>query len=77
MMMGRGIANEINSCLVFSIPIGAINGAYADTFGSGPNTFVIEFITIGNPGIRRMRIRILRGLCPTSTGSVSTKFPSR
>jgi hypothetical protein len=36
-------------CLVFLL-LAAANRAAADTFGSGVNTFDIEFVTVGNPG---------------------------
>jgi len=35
---------------VFSLALCCASVAYADTFGSGSNTFDIDFITIGNPG---------------------------
>jgi formylglycine-generating enzyme required for sulfatase activity len=28
----------------------AVERGYSDTFGSGPNTFAIEFVTVGDPG---------------------------
>ena len=33
-----------------SLAIFCTPAANADTFGSGPNTFDIEFVTVGNPG---------------------------
>ena len=33
-----------------SIALCCISSAHADTFGSGSNTFDIDFVTIGNPG---------------------------
>jgi hypothetical protein len=35
---------------VIQIQSGVVGSALADTFGSGGNTFDIEFVTIGNPG---------------------------
>ena len=33
-----------------SLTLCCASTTYADTFGSGVNTFGIEFVTIGNPG---------------------------
>jgi hypothetical protein len=38
------------SIFVAAIGIGFADSTFADTFGSGANTFDIEFVTIGNPG---------------------------
>ena len=35
---------------ILSLALSCASSAYADTFGSGDDTFDIEFITIGNPG---------------------------
>ena len=32
------------------VGLGASEHAQSDTFGSGPNTFTIDFVTVGNPG---------------------------
>jgi sulfatase modifying factor 1 len=39
----------LGTCLVLLLSIAA-HRCYADTFGSGPNSFQIDFVTIGDPG---------------------------
>ena len=41
---------KTTTVLAVSLLLSYVAPAYADTFGSGANTFDIEFVTIGNPG---------------------------
>jgi formylglycine-generating enzyme required for sulfatase activity len=42
--------NNTITLTFLSLAICCASTACADTFGSGPNSFVIDFVTIGNPG---------------------------
>lgn len=48
------VVNKLKHIITLStlllLTLAYVGTAYADTFGSGPNTFDIDFVTIGNPG---------------------------
>ena len=69
-----------NSSAVLAILFSAIVcQAQGDTFGSGANTFDIEFVSIGNPGNAADTTGSPNpaGRCPTATAWASLKSPSR
>ena len=41
---------RITTCLIFAFVVVSSNNSYGDTFGSGLDTFDIDFVTIGDPG---------------------------
>ena len=53
------------------------NAVHADTFGSGANSFDIEFVTIGNPGNPPDANPNPAGAVPYATALASMKSPSR
>ena len=68
------------ACLAVAISAGRLSPqSLADVFGSGTNSFDIEFVTIGSPGNPPDTTGNPNpaGSCRTPTGSASTKSPSR